>query len=156
MYHKIKTTRPILATKPLRSDIVVKLSKGSPPCDHPSNIWCSRWFNSCKYSSDFHQIKTKPVAQACLEAHSGHQVKEWLVDHRKWLKIRRIKKTERIWNVDETGAKIRSPFRELVTTLSSVKELYTNSPENRITVSVVEIIHAVGAFQSPVPIHQSI
>lgn len=51
--------------------------------------------------------------------------------------------------MDETGANIGSLSGELVIIPCCAKELYTSSPDNRVTVSVVETINMARALQAP-------
>jgi hypothetical protein len=52
-------------------------------------------------------------------------------------------------NIDESGARVRCPRGEHVIIPAKVKELYTASPENRKSVTVIETIIANG--REPLP-----
>ena len=51
--------------------------------------------------------------------------------------------------MDETGARIGCPSGEVVMVPKCVKELYTSSPENRVSITVIETINAAGNYQPP-------
>ncbi|KAI1002246.1 hypothetical protein K3495_g5955 [Podosphaera aphanis] len=89
------------------------------------------------------------MAESRLESHSPYGIKQWFVDYRQWCKIRKIRKTKRVWNMDETGARIRCPSGLVVMVPKDVKELYTGSPETRVSIIVVETISAAGNYQPP-------
>ena len=52
--------------------------------------------------------------------------------------------------MDETGFRIGIPGGERVIVPCSVKQLYTPSPENRISITVIEAISAGGQTIAPV------
>ncbi|KAI1008102.1 hypothetical protein K3495_g128 [Podosphaera aphanis] len=51
--------------------------------------------------------------------------------------------------MDETGARIGCPSGEVVMAPKDAKELYTGSPENRVSILVIETINAAGNYQPP-------
>ena len=53
-------------------------------------------------------------------------------------------------NIDESGAQVGCPGGEHVVVLAEVKELYTASPENRKSITVIETIIADG--REPLPL----
>lgn len=62
----------------------------------------------------FHMIRTKPMAWARLDSHSPYNIKQWFFDYLQWSKLRKIKKTKKAWNMDETNARIGCPYSEIV------------------------------------------
>jgi len=61
----------------------------------------------------------------------------------------RIKSGKNVLNMDESGARIGCPAGENVIVPSDVKEMYTSSPENRKSVTVIETIITDG--REPLP-----
>jgi len=51
--------------------------------------------------------------------------------------------------MDESGARIRCPRGEYIVVLLDIKEMYTASPENRRSVTIVEAIRADGSNPPP-------
>ena len=51
--------------------------------------------------------------------------------------------------MDETGARIGCPTGEAVVVPAHVHELYTGSPDNRLSITVIETISAGGNYQPP-------
>jgi hypothetical protein len=59
---------------------------------HPSWQWFQKWMK--KHATNFHTIKTKPIARAQVEIHTEEIVEDWFVRLRKKLKERKIKKAK--------------------------------------------------------------
>jgi hypothetical protein len=59
-----------------------------------------------------------------------------------------IRKSRNIFNIDKSGARVGCPNREEVIVLLDIKELYTTSPENHKSVTILE---AICADRSPPP-----
>lgn len=55
-----------------------------------------------------------------------------------------------IWNMDETGFRVGIPGVERVIVPRAVKQLYTPSPENRISITIIEAVSAAGQTIAPV------
>jgi hypothetical protein len=54
----------------------------------------------------------------------------------------KITKAKNVINIDESGAHIRCPGGEYIVVLAEVKEIYTLSPKNRKSVTVIKAIRA--------------
>jgi hypothetical protein len=65
------------------------------------------------------------------------------------IKQRGISHAKDIFNMDETGARVGCPKGQEVVVPKRLKELYTSSPENRISVTIIETICADGS--EPIP-----
>ena len=59
-------------------------------------------------------------------------------------------KPESIWNIDETGFRIGIPGGERVIVPHIAKQLYTPSPENRLSITILETVSTVGEVIPPV------
>jgi hypothetical protein len=58
-------------------------------------------------------------------------------------------KSKNIINMDESGVRVGCPGGECVVVPTEVKELYTSSPENRKSVTIIEAIRADGSYLPP-------
>ncbi|KFY20161.1 hypothetical protein V493_07734, partial [Pseudogymnoascus sp. VKM F-4281 (FW-2241)] len=92
---------------------------------------------------------TKPIAQQRARAQDETVVQEWFQKYQAFILQHSIK-PESIWNMDETGFRIGIPGGERVIVPRTAKELYTPSPENRLSVTVLETVSAVGGSIPPV------
>ena len=110
----------------------------------PSQSWLTKYIRS--ELSDFHFITTKPIAQ---QAQKEPAIIEWFKDYTELLLQRGIK-TESIWNMDETGFRIGIPGGERVLVPRAAKSLYTTSPENRTSITIIEVVSAAGQTIAPV------
>ncbi|KHJ31848.1 putative multidrug resistance protein fnx1 [Erysiphe necator] len=147
---KLSSPGQLGATKQLTyKTISYLLSQESPPRDPPSTSWFSKWWKNRKDDLGLHVIKTKPMAQTRLESHTDRSIRVWFIDNRKWCRILNIKKSKRVWNMDETGARIRCPTGETVVVPAHVHELYTGSPENGLSITVIKTISTGGNYQPP-------
>jgi len=117
-----------------------------PPKEPPSWRWFQTWLQS---NTDLHTIKTKPIAQARIEAHTEKDLEVWFDKYRATLHKYGIKKAKNIHNMDETGARIGCPAGEEIIVPIDVKEVYTPSPENRKSVTILEAISADGREPPP-------
>jgi DDE superfamily endonuclease len=79
-------------------------------------------------------------------------VKEWFSDYRQTLDKYGICKPKNILNMDESGARVGCPTREEVVVPIEVKEMYTSSPENRKSLTIIETIKASGNALPPLVI----
>jgi hypothetical protein len=57
---------------------------------------------------------------------------------------------ELIWNIDETGFRIRILGGERVMVPRAVKQLYTPSPENHTSITIIEAVSAARQNIAPV------
>jgi hypothetical protein len=102
---------------------------------------------------DFHTIKTKPISRQRTTAQDHEVVTKWFQEYSKFLHEKSIQQ-EDLWNMDETGFRIGIPGGEQVIVPTTVHELYTPSPENRTSITVVEAVSASGKVIPPVLIIQ--
>ena len=77
-------------------------------------------------------------------------VEKWFEDYRAKLRERNIHSGKYIHNFDETNARIGCPRGQEVVVPTYIHELYTLSPENRRSITVVESISADGR-EPPAP-----
>ena len=96
-----------------------------------------------------HTIETKPIAYTRLETHTEEAVKAWFKEYQDTLAEYKITKGKNVLNMDESGARVGCPSGEHVIVPIEVKELYTASPENRKSVTVIETVIADG--REPLP-----
>ena len=110
-----------------------------PPQQAPSSSWFTNWLRN---NSSLYTIKTKPIAHARLNSHTEDDVKAWFQDYHDTLREYKISKAKNVLNIDESGARVGCPTGEQVIVPSDVKELYTSSPENRKSVTIIKTIQA--------------
>jgi hypothetical protein len=113
----------------------------------PSWRWFQLWLKSVP---SLYTIKTKPIARNRVKTHSKKDLEVWFEKFRYTFAKYKIKSSKKIYNIDESGARIGCPRGEEVVVLLFVKELYTPSPENRKSVIIIEAISANG--QEPLPL----
>ncbi|KAH6698144.1 hypothetical protein BKA61DRAFT_583519 [Leptodontidium sp. MPI-SDFR-AT-0119] len=118
----------------------------TPPLPPPSKRWFADWL---KANKNLHTIKTKPIKHARLESHTEEDVKKWFVELGEAIKKYKINSSKKILNIDESGVRVRCPSRESVIVPTEVKELYTASPENRKSLTVLETIRGDGKKTLP-------
>ncbi|POS86759.1 hypothetical protein EPUL_001898 [Erysiphe pulchra] len=80
----------------IKSAIDSLFAKEPLPREFPSERWFSIWLKTRKNALGVHEIKTKPISQARLEFHFSAVIKEWSVDYRNWIRIRKIRKAKRV------------------------------------------------------------
>ena len=118
-----------------------------PPKPAPSWRWFQKWLRA---NEDLHTIKTKPISKQRVDIHTEADIKAWFEDKlRPVIKQRGISHAKDIFNMDETGARVGCPKGQEVVVPKHLKELYTSSPENRISVTIIETICADGS--EPIP-----
>ena len=117
------------------------------PLPAPSQSWLSKLIK--QELQDFHFITTKPIARQRVEAQDEDTVQEWFKKYIEFVQKHSIK-PESIWNMDETGFRIGIPGGERVIVPRTAKELYTPSPENRLSITILETVSAVGRTIPPV------
>jgi hypothetical protein len=71
-------------------------------------------------------------------------VRNWFKEYTDTLAEYKITKGKNILNMDESGVRVGCPGGEHVVVPVDVKELYTASPENRKSVTVLETVIADG------------
>ena len=72
--------------------------------------------------------------------HIEQDVKDWFQLYHKTLKEYKITKGKNVLNIDELGARVGCPRGEHIIVPIEVKELYTASPENRKSVTIIKTI----------------
>jgi len=112
----------------------------------PSQVWFQQWL---KKNPSLHTIKTKPIARARIMTHTEEDLKTFFVNYQNALSKYNIDKAKYIYNMDEFGVRIGCPAGEVVIVPTEVKELYTSSPENRQSVTIIEAICADGRPPPP-------
>ncbi|KFY20625.1 hypothetical protein V493_07644 [Pseudogymnoascus sp. VKM F-4281 (FW-2241)] len=123
---------------------ICKLRSPQPP---PSQSWLTKYIK--KELKEYHFITTKPIAQQRTKAQDESTITNWFRDYLEFILQRSIK-PESIWNMDETGFRIGIPGGERVIVPRTAKELYTPSPENRTSITILETVSAVGKVIPPV------
>ena len=93
----------------------------------PSLVWFCNWL---KKNSSLHIIQTKPIARVRVTTHTEEDLKAFYIEYQNILTKYGIKRAKYIYNMDESGVRIGCLTREIVIVPTSVKELYTASPEN--------------------------
>jgi hypothetical protein len=122
------------------------LLQSQPPRKPPSWRWFQTWL---KANPNLHTITTKPIARNRVDTHDEKDVEEWFDKYRATLAKYGIRKGKNIYNMDESGARVGCPKGEEVIVPIEVKEMYTSSPENRKSVTIIEAISADGREPPP-------
>ena len=123
---------------------ICHLRKPLPP---PSQRWLTKFIKDELHA--FHFITTKPIAQQCARAQDETTIQDWFKRYHEFVLQHHIN-PESIWNMDETGFRIGIPGGERVIIPREAKELYTPSPENRMSITILETVSAVGKVIPPV------
>jgi hypothetical protein len=132
------------ATRQMTFAAVCYLRKPQPP---PSYSWLTKFLKTELHG--FHIIKTKPLAHQRVKAQDESLIEDWFNQYNDFLLAHQIE-PQSIWNMDETGFRIGIPGGEEVIVPSGVTELYTASPENRTSITIIEAVSAVGKVTPPV------
>jgi len=112
----------------------------------PSRRWFQEWI---KNNPHLHSIKTKPIAHVRIRTHTEEDLKSFFLDYQNNLAKYGIQRAKYIFNMDESGVRIGCPTGEIVVVPTHVKELYTASPENRKSLTIIETICADGSPPPP-------
>ncbi|RFU26004.1 hypothetical protein B7463_g10337, partial [Scytalidium lignicola] len=111
----------------------------------PSQSWYRKWW---KAQPGLHKIKTKPIAQKRITAQDLEEVKDWFQRFKTAIKKYDIQK-HNLYNFDKSGFRIGCPKGVEVLVPIELTELYSLSPENRRSVTMIETICANG--KAPIP-----
>ena len=112
----------------------------------PSWRWFQKWL---KNTPALCTIKTKPIARNRIETHTEKDLEKWFEKYRCTLDKYKIRSGRNIYNMDESGVRVGCPTGEEVVVPTHTKELYTASPENRKSVTIIEAISADGRKPPP-------
>ena len=96
-----------------------------------------------------HTITTKPIARDRVDTYNEKDIEEWFDKYRTTLAKYGIKRGKNIHNMDKSGARVGCPKGEEVVVPIEVKEMYTSSPENRKSITIIEAISANGREPPP-------
>ena len=108
----------------------------------PSLTWFRQWL---KKNPSLHTIKTKPIAQVRITSHTEDDLNNFFLEYQNTLSKYGIKRAKYIFNMDESGMRIDCPTGEIIVVLMEIKELYTASPENHKSITIIETICADGS-----------
>jgi hypothetical protein len=149
LQHNQKPTRPIV----LSAITYLRAQENKP---RPSESWFTKWWKG----QPLHKITTKPLAKARIEAQDIQVVKDWFIAYRELLDKYQFQAKD-IYNFDETGfrvgcargtevlvpTEVREVCIDLIsgyTILANTLQLYSLSPENRKSITLIESINASG------------
>jgi hypothetical protein len=121
------------------------------PRQAPSHGWMTNFMKTELF--EFHTITTKPISRQRTTAQDESLVSKWFNTYAQFLESHGILPDD-IWNMDETGFRVGIPGGEEVIVPVGVQELYTPSPENRSSITVIETVSALGKAIPPVLIVQ--
>src|SRR5450432_423434 len=93
-----------------------------------------------KNNPSLHSIKTKLIARNRVDTHSKKDLEAWFGKYYKICDKYHIRKSRDIHNMDESGARVGCLNREEVIVLINIKELYTTSPKNQKSMTIIEDI----------------
>jgi DDE superfamily endonuclease len=132
------------ATKKMIYAAICHLRKPELP---PSQSWLTKFIKD--ELQDFHTIKTKPLSQQRVAAQDAETIGEWFRKFQRFYTHEKIE-GKNIWNMDETGFRVGIPGGQQVIVPRHITELYTISPENRVSITVIESVCSIGATIAPV------
>jgi len=112
----------------------------------PSWVWFREWL---KKTPSLHTIKSKPIARARIATHTEADLKNFFTQYQSTLDKYGIGRAKYIYNMDESGVRVGCPKDEIVIVPADIKELYTSSPENRKSLTIIEVICADGTSPPP-------
>ncbi|RPA95749.1 hypothetical protein L873DRAFT_1929979 [Choiromyces venosus 120613-1] len=113
--------------------------KQQEKCSQPSISWFHKWL---KKNSAFHTIKTKPIMRARITNHTEEDLKTFFTNYQETLDRYDIHCARYIYTMDESAVRIGCPTGEIIVVPTEVKELYTTSPENQKSLTIIEVICA--------------
>jgi hypothetical protein len=118
----------------------------------PPLTW--RWFQYwLKATPEVYKIKTKPIASQRVDMHTEEDIFDWFENVLRPAIYRRdIYDGSRIHNMDEKGARLGCPAGQEVIVPVYIKEMYTGVPENRKSLTIIELVAADGTAILPVVI----
>jgi hypothetical protein len=108
-----------------------------------------RWFRGWWKRSNLHKIKTKSLSIVRFEAAEESDVIRWFSDYKNVLKTLNIRFKRNILNFDEAGFRVGCLKGDDILVPADVKEHYAVSPENRKSITIIEMINAAGDFPPP-------
>jgi hypothetical protein len=98
-------------------------------------------------------IKTKPITSYYIDLYTEQSLRNWFeTKYRPALEQTGICYSNRIYNMDEKGARVCMPAGEEVIVLIGIKEIYTGIPENYMSLIIIESISADSKAILPVVI----
>jgi len=142
---KIQSIQGLGATKKMVYAAVCHLRHPEP---EPSMSWLTK-FMKRELHDEFHMIKTKPIALQRVAAQDYETIINWFRKYQQFIREEGIK-GEDIWNMDETGFRVGIPGGQTVIVPRTITELYTPSPENRISITIIESVCSNGTVIAPV------
>jgi len=142
---KAQSIQGLGATKKMVYAAVCHLRHPQP---EPSMSWLTKFIKR-ELHDEFHMIKTKPIALQRVAAQDYETITNWFYKYQQFL-IEKGIKGEDIWNMDETGFRVGIPGGQTVIVPCNVTELYTPSPKNRISITIIESVCSNGTVIAPV------
>jgi hypothetical protein len=131
--------------KPTCAILLGAICKLQNPLPSPSANWFTNWWKS----KGLHKIKTKPISRLWVTAQDEKEVEEW------WNKVYLCAisqyqiKARNIHNFDKTGFQVGCSRGVEVIVLLDVKELYSISPEDCRSLTIIEDICATSYSNIP-------
>jgi hypothetical protein len=88
-------------------------------------------------------IKTKLIASYRIDIYTKKSLCDWFEnEYKPVLEFIGICYGDRIYNIDEKGARIACPTRKEIVILIGIKEIYIGVLQNRLSIIVIECIFA--------------
>ena len=91
----------------------------------------------------------KPITRVRVSTHSEEDLKSFFDKYQNTLVKYGIKRPKYIFNMDESGVRIECPPGDIVVVPTEIKELYTATPENRKSITIIKTIYAEGTPPPP-------
>ncbi|EKD16230.1 transposase [Drepanopeziza brunnea f. sp. 'multigermtubi' MB_m1] len=123
-------------------------SHAQPSSPNAIEDLATRLQRATTFLSEYPQETQKTAARIYDLTQDTNAVHKWFKSYRRTLKKMNIRPKD-IINFDETGFRIGCPRGTEVLVLGSIQEFYSVSPENRRSVTIIEMINATS--QKPVP-----
>ena len=108
-----------------------------------------RWFRTWWKANHLHKIKIKPLAVERYEAAEESEIIKWFHEYRRTLKALNIRSKRNIVNFDEAGFRIGCMASQEILVPDEIKEFYVASPENRKSLTMIEVVNAAGDYPIP-------
>lgn len=108
-----------------------------------------RWFRNWWKQSGLHKIKIKPLPVIRFEAAEEKDIVDWFKRYRMELKALNIRTRRNVINFDEGGFRLGCLKGQEILVPTDMHQFYSTTPDNRKSVSIIEMINAAGDFPTP-------
>lgn len=132
------------------SEVVFSAIVGLKHAQDPSSSGPSRrWYRGWWQQSGLHKNQTKPLPMVRYEAATELDIAEWFRNYTKEMKKLGIKTRRNIINFDEGGFRAGCLRGQEILVPDDMPEFYSTNPENRRSLTILEMINAAGDYPPP-------